>query len=51
MNIVSSNGFPEGTLSNFALHPFVIDRVECNSMRGFLNKGKLPVATTQPLFD
>ena len=51
MDIGSSNGFPAGTLSIFAPRPFVIGGVECNSMRGFLDKGKLPVATTHPLFD
>jgi predicted NAD-dependent protein-ADP-ribosyltransferase YbiA (DUF1768 family) len=40
MDIGSSNGFPAGTLSNFAPHPFVIDGVECNSMEGFLQSLK-----------
>ena len=51
MDIGNSNGSLAGTLSNFAPYLFVIDRVECNLIRGFLDKGKLPVATTQPLFD
>ena len=49
--VVSNYDFPAGTLSNFAPRPFGIDGVKCNSIRDFLNKGKLPVATTQSLFD
>ena len=40
MDIGSGSGFPGGTLSNFAPHPFVIDGVECNSMEGFLQSLK-----------
>lgn len=40
MDIGSGLGFPSGTLSNFAPHPFVIDGVECNSMEGFLQSLK-----------
>ena len=40
MNIGSSNGYPEGALSNFAPHPFEIDGVKCNSMEGFLQSLK-----------
>lgn len=40
MDIGSGSGFPSGTLSNFAPHPFVIDGVECNSMEGFLQSLK-----------
>lgn len=40
MDIGSGAGFPSGTLSNFAPHPFVIDGVECNSMEGFLQSLK-----------
>lgn len=40
MDIRSGNGFPAGALSNFALHPFVIDGVQCNSMEGFLQSLK-----------
>lgn len=40
MDIGSGNGFPSGTLSNFAPHPFVIDGIECNSMEGFLQSLK-----------
>ena len=36
MDIGSKRGFPAGTLSNFAPHPFIIDGVECSSMEGFL---------------
>lgn len=36
MDIGSGNGYPAGTLSNFAPHPFEIDGVQCNSMEGFL---------------
>ena len=40
MDIGSGSGFPSATLSNFAPHPFVIDGVECNSMKGFLQSLK-----------
>ena len=40
MDIGSGNGFPNGALSNFAPHPFVIDGIECNSMEGFLQSLK-----------
>lgn len=40
MNIGSSNGYPEASLSNFAPHPFVIDGIQCNSMEGFLQSLK-----------
>ena len=40
MDIGSGAGFPAGTLSNFAPHPFVIDGVQCNSMEGFLQSLK-----------
>ena len=40
MDICSGSGFPSATLSNFAPHPFVIDGVECNSMKGFLQSLK-----------
>lgn len=36
MDIGSGTGFPSGSLSNFAPHPFEIDGVLCNSMEGFL---------------
>lgn len=36
MDIGSGSGYPAGTLSNFAPHPFEIDGVQCNSMEGFL---------------
>lgn len=36
MDIGSGTGYPAGTLSNFAPHPFEIDGVQCNSMEGFL---------------
>ena len=36
MDIGSKNGYPAGTLSNFAPHPFELDGVKCNSMEGFL---------------
>ena len=36
MDIGSGAGYPAGTLSNFAPHPFEIDGVQCNSMEGFL---------------
>ena len=40
MDIGSGNGYPVGTLSNFAPHPFEIDGVQCNSMEGFLQSLK-----------
>ncbi len=40
MNIGSGNGYPEGAISNFAPHPFVIDGVKCASMEGFLQSLK-----------
>lgn len=40
VDIGSSSGYPSGALSNFAPHPFVIDEVECNSMKGFLQSLK-----------
>ena len=40
MDIGSGNGYPAGTLSNFAPHPFEIDGVQCNSMEGFLQSLK-----------
>ena len=40
MDIGSGNGYPAGTLSNFAPHPFEIDGVVCNSMEGFLQSLK-----------
>ena len=36
MDIGSGTGYPAGTLSNFAPHPFEIDGVQCNPMEGFL---------------
>ena len=40
MDIGSGNGYPAGTLSNFALHGFVVDGIECASMEGFLQSLK-----------
>ena len=40
MDIGSGNGYPEGALSNFAPHPFVVDGIECASMEGFLQSLK-----------
>ncbi len=40
MDIGSGNGYPAGTLSNFAPHPFELDGVLCNSMEGFLQSLK-----------
>ena len=40
MDIGSGKGYPESALSNFAPHPFVIDKVEVNSMEGFLQSLK-----------
>ena len=47
MDIGSGAGFPAGTLSNFAPHPFVIDGVQCNSMEGFLQSLKFKDAEMQ----
>ena len=41
MDISSGNGYPAGSLSNFAPHGFIIDGVECASMEGFLQSLKL----------
>ena len=40
MDIGSGNGYPAGTLSNFAPHGFVVDGIECASMEGFLQSLK-----------
>lgn len=40
MDIKSGNGYPAGTLSNFAPHKFVFRGVECKSMEGFLQSLK-----------
>lgn len=40
MEIRSKAGFPAGSLSNFAPHPFVLDGVRCASMEGFLQSLK-----------
>ena len=40
MDIGSKRGFPAGTLSNFAPHPFTFDGVECASMEGLLQSFK-----------
>ena len=40
MDIGSGSGYPAGSLSNFAPHPFEIDGVKCNSMEGFLQSLK-----------
>ena len=36
MDIHSGSGYPAGSLSNFAPHPFEFDGVKCNSMEGLL---------------
>lgn len=40
MDIGSGKGFPQGNLSNFTPHPFIIDGVQCASMEGFLQSLK-----------
>lgn len=40
MDIGSGTGYPSGSLSNFAPHPFTFDGVECASMEGFLQSLK-----------
>lgn len=40
MDIGSGNGYPAGSLSNFAPHRFIIDGVECASMEDFLQSLK-----------
>lgn len=40
MDIGSKNGYPAGSLSNFAPHPFTMDGVKCASMEGFLQSLK-----------
>lgn len=36
MDIKSGQGYPAGSLSNFAPHAFTLDGVECASMEGFV---------------
>lgn len=40
MDIRSSGKYPSNKLSNFALHKFIIDEVECSSVEGFLQSLK-----------
>ncbi|QDH49078.1 hypothetical protein PHYNN_149 [Pantoea phage Phynn] len=40
MDIGSGTGFPSGSLSNFAPHPFTFDGIECASMEGLLQSLK-----------
>lgn len=40
MNIGSGNGYPSSALSNFAGHAFMLDKVYCASMEGFLQSLK-----------
>ncbi len=40
MDIGSKKGWPGGSLSNFAPHPFIFDGVECASMEGLLQSFK-----------
>lgn len=40
MNVGSGNGYPASALSNFSVHPFVLDGVKCTSMEGFLQSLK-----------
>lgn len=40
MDIGSGRGYPSSNLSNFAVHRFEIDGVQCNSMEGFLQSLK-----------
>lgn len=40
MDIGSGEGFPQGNLSNFHPHAFVVDGIECASMEGFLQSLK-----------
>ena len=40
MDIHSRSNWPSRALSNFALHPFTMDGVECASMEGFLQSLK-----------
>lgn len=47
MDIRSKAGFPAGSLSNFAPHPFVLDGVRCASMEGFLQSLKFASADMQ----
>jgi len=40
MDIGSGKEYPSNALSNFAPHPFIFDRIECNSFEGFLQSLK-----------
>lgn len=40
MDIGSYNSYPSNALSNFAGHRFIIDKIQCNSMEGFLQSLK-----------
>ena len=40
MDIKAGNPYPAGSLSNFAPHPFILDRVQISSMEGFLQSLK-----------
>jgi len=40
MNIGSGNTYPANSLSNFAPHPFELDRININSMEGLLQSLK-----------
>lgn len=47
MDIKAGNGYPAGSLSNFAPHPFVFRGVECASMEGLLQSLKYENADMQ----
>jgi predicted NAD-dependent protein-ADP-ribosyltransferase YbiA (DUF1768 family) len=40
VDISSGSGYPAGTLSNLAPHPFIFDGVKCASMEGLLQSFK-----------
>lgn len=47
MEIRSGNPYPSCSLSNFAVHPFIIDDIECYSMEGFLQSLKFKEVEVQ----
>jgi hypothetical protein len=47
MDIRSSGKYPSNKLSNFAVHHFTIDDIECASMEGFLQSLKFKNADMQ----
>jgi len=49
MDVLSTARYPASQLSNFAVHPFVMDGVLCSSMEGFLQSLKFENPVEQEL--